>query len=179
MSAVSAAPREIPQSMVETRSDPGATSARTILAGPVPQPTRAAAPSPQFEAGVPAVATPSPAAPSPAAVPGRPEPTRSAVLTAFQSAARPAASDAPALAPAAPAAARPGPPPIAITPMSPIAPATLARVQTSSAPSHERSTQPPSAAPDLEALAEYVLERLRGELRDGRERLGFLLDDSL
>ncbi|MFP5365228.1 MAG: hypothetical protein ACLGI5_21165 [Thermoleophilia bacterium] len=37
----------------------------------------------------------------------------------------------------------------------------------------------PSAAPDLEALADYVLERLRGELRDGRERLGLLLDDSL
>jgi hypothetical protein len=32
-------------------------------------------------------------------------------------------------------------------------------------------------APDLDAIADHVLERLRHELRDGRERLGFLLDD--
>jgi hypothetical protein len=31
---------------------------------------------------------------------------------------------------------------------------------------------------DLEALADHVLERLRRELRDGRERLGLLFDDS-
>ncbi len=31
--------------------------------------------------------------------------------------------------------------------------------------------------PDLDALADHVLERLRHELRDGRERLGYLLDD--
>jgi hypothetical protein len=36
---------------------------------------------------------------------------------------------------------------------------------------------PPAPAPDLDAIADHVLERLRQELRDGRERLGFLLDD--
>jgi hypothetical protein len=44
-----------------------------------------------------------------------------------------------------------------------------------------RSPEPAPAAPagpDLEELADYVLERLRHELRDGRERLGFLLDDA-
>ncbi|MEY2442163.1 MAG: hypothetical protein QOJ46_1589, partial [bacterium] len=30
---------------------------------------------------------------------------------------------------------------------------------------------------DLDALTDHVLERLRHELRDGRERLGYLLDD--
>ena len=35
----------------------------------------------------------------------------------------------------------------------------------------------PPPAPDLDAIADHVLERLRHELRDGRERLGYLLDD--
>ena len=56
----------------------------------------------------------------------------------------------------------------------------LSRVETApttengSGPSASQSTP---AAPDLDALADHVLERLRNELRDGRERLGFLLDD--
>jgi hypothetical protein len=63
--------------------------------------------------------------------------------------------------------------------MSHAAPVSLSRVQTavSAAPGNDRAPSP-QATPDLDALADYVLERLRDELRDGRERLGFLLDDS-
>lgn len=62
-----------------------------------------------------------------------------------------------------------------------MSPVPLSRVQTaaSAAPNGDRSpAQPAQSSPDLDALADYVLERLRGELRDGRERLGFLLDES-
>jgi hypothetical protein len=62
-----------------------------------------------------------------------------------------------------------------------MSPAPLSRVQTavSAAPNGDRSpAQSGQSPPDLDALADYVLERLRGELRDGRERLGFLLDDA-
>jgi hypothetical protein len=64
-------------------------------------------------------------------------------------------------------------------------PATLARVMTdapvANAEGRRDAAGPSDAAsqgPDLDALADYVLERLRHELRDGRERLGFLLDDA-
>ena len=40
-----------------------------------------------------------------------------------------------------------------------------------------RTARPPPSRPTSMLLADYVLERLRHELRDGRERLGFLLDD--
>lgn len=43
------------------------------------------------------------------------------------------------------------------------------------APAREPAKDP--ELPRLEDIADYVLERLRHELRDGRERLGFLLDD--
>jgi hypothetical protein len=47
------------------------------------------------------------------------------------------------------------------------------------ATARERSESQQAPKPlDLDAVAEHVLERLRSELRDGRERLGFLLDDS-
>ena len=62
-----------------------------------------------------------------------------------------------------------------------MSPARLSRVETavSAAPNGSQSSNQSSpAAPDLDALADYVLERLRCELRDGRERLGYLLDDS-
>ena len=45
--------------------------------------------------------------------------------------------------------------------------------QSNDAPQGESS----SPALDLDALADHVLERLRQELRDGSERLGFLLDE--
>jgi hypothetical protein len=50
---------------------------------------------------------------------------------------------------------------------------TNGSAQSSEAPQGESS----NPAPDLDALADYVLERLRQELRDGSERLGFLLDE--
>jgi hypothetical protein len=53
----------------------------------------------------------------------------------------------------------------------------LSRVETSDPPAPPRDAAPAAEPPDLDLLAEYVLERLRHELRDGRERLGFLLDD--
>jgi hypothetical protein len=58
-------------------------------------------------------------------------------------------------------------------------PATLARVE-GSGPDAQNGDAPTAAkpeSPDLDALADHVLERLRHELRDGRERLGYLLDD--
>jgi hypothetical protein len=59
-------------------------------------------------------------------------------------------------------------------------PPTLSRVE-SNAPVAQNGGGPQAAqspeAPDLDALTDHVLERLRHELRDGRERLGYLLDD--
>ncbi len=127
----------------------------------------------------------------------RPAPTRTAVLAAFEQATRPAhaatpapaAITAPAGGSAGPAAALAmAPPAPAVAPAaipSPLMrPAPLAR-STAGAPvqSAEAGRDGPRpdaapAAPDLDALADYVLERLRHELRDGRERLGFLLDDA-
>ena len=63
--------------------------------------------------------------------------------------------------------------------ITPFGISTLARVQTSDAPPAPLEHDKPAAEPpDLDLLADYVLERLRHELRDGRERLGFLLDDT-
>jgi hypothetical protein len=121
----------------------------------------------------------------------RPAPTRSAVLGAFQQAMR-----SPAVAPQAAArrAAQAGPAAAALgiaTPLpAPVAaplmrPATLARVADTAparvldaAGQSAPAPAPAAPAPDLDALADYVLERLRHELRDGRERLGYLLDDT-
>ena len=64
----------------------------------------------------------------------------------------------------------PAPPP-------PIGSRRLARVESEPEKGVDRDTHAGPAGPDLDALADYVLERLRHELRDGRERLGFLLDD--
>ena len=56
--------------------------------------------------------------------------------------------------------------------------ATLARVETTpNEKSNESQQENASQAPDLDAIADHVLERLRNELRDGRERLGYLFDD--
>lgn len=116
---------------------------------------------------------------------GRPEPTRAALFAAFQKAS-PAPS---AFSPAPPARA----PSAAVARAAPLSPAltvarwaapapmaTLARVQTATASGPSASSPQTSAgadAPDLDALTDHVLERLRHELRDGRERLGYLLDD--
>ncbi len=85
------------------------------------------------------------------------------------------------MAPPPAAVPQPVPPPLMVASMSPAGPVPLARVQTAvSAPlaAARASGQSEQKAPDLDALADYVLERLRNELRDGRERLGLLLDDS-
>jgi hypothetical protein len=116
----------------------------------------------------------------------RPAPTRSAALQAFQQAIRPVAAPA-AAAVVAPALARIGPAtlaradagtpavadPAAATPEPAVAPAP----QPAPVPRPAPGPTPAPEPPDLDALADYVLERLRHELRDGRERLGFLLDD--
>jgi hypothetical protein len=126
---------------------------------------------------------------------GRPEPTRAAVLAAYRRATpAPSAMAAPAPAPApvrmAPAAAPAlavarvaAPPRITQSPFTQRP--TLARAETGGAaapPQQQQNGNAPQTpasppAPDLDALADHVLERLRHELRDGRERLGFLLDD--
>ena len=132
---------------------------------------------------------PSPLAEASSATPrpgARPEPTRAATLAAFR-AALPATA-----APLAPSPFEPGPAAAApaIAPVLAVArwPAprrmtrpTLSRVETN-APQQpgQNGTGPQeqaAAEPDLDALADHVLERLRHELRDGRERLGYLLDD--
>jgi len=53
------------------------------------------------------------------------------------------------------------------------------RAQTNGTAQSGDATQEESSkqGPDPDALADYVLERLRQELRDGSERLGFLLDE--
>jgi hypothetical protein len=117
---------------------------------------------------------PLPAAPRAA---GRPEPTRAATLAAYRNAlpavpSPSAAVAAPAIAPVLAVARWPSPPPMT-------RPATLARVE-GSGPVAQNGDAPAAAkpeSPDLDALADHVLERLRHELRDGRERLGYLLDD--
>jgi hypothetical protein len=57
----------------------------------------------------------------------------------------------------------------------------LARAENAALQSGQNGNASPAPAtppaPDLDAIADHVLERLRHELRDGRERLGFLLDD--
>jgi hypothetical protein len=110
---------------------------------------------------------------------GRPAPTRAATLAAYRNALPAAAPLAPSAAVAAPAIA----PVLAVarwpTPPPMTRPAPLARVE-SSAPA-QNGAEPQASAksepPDLDALTDHVLERLRHELRDGRERLGYLLDD--
>lgn len=63
--------------------------------------------------------------------------------------------------------------------VSPWASAPLTRVITSDTGSPDAPERAATPEPmDLDAVADFVLERLRHELRDGRERLGFLLDDS-
>lgn len=157
--------------------DAGPGIARTPL--PEPGALRASAPvvavQPAAPVQPPATARgPIASAPAAQATAGRPAPTRNAVLAAFN-----AASPAPASAAAAAVAA---PAPLALAPMSQFSAAPLARLRTGEdlAPVEQRASPPQAQAPppDLDALADYVLERLRGELRDGRERLGFLLDDS-
>ncbi len=122
---------------------------------------------------------------------GRPEPTRDAVMSAYRQAVgalpaapTPAPPPPPRPAPAttvsmlARSASRPAPTPAPAPLFSPFGVSSLARVETSveaPAPKGEAAAAEP---PDLDLLADYVLERLRHELRDGRERLGFLLDDS-
>lgn len=177
--------------VVETGANPDGVSAGAALVVASPRPAPAspgpAAISPtavplDHSAGAAPAISVAPSPPATATPPAaRPAPTRTAVLAAFQSAARPAAPAAAALALPAPVVAPPAPAPLAIALMSHMSPAPLSRVQTavSAAPNGDRSpVQPGEGSPDLDALADYVLERLRGELRDGRERLGFLLDDS-
>ena len=132
-------------------------------------------------------------APAASAPMGRPEPTRSAVLAAYRRATPAAAAMAPpapapapvrmapAAAPALAVARVAAPPRLTQSPFTQRP--TLARAETgeSAAPPQQNGNAPQTpaspAAPDLDALADHVLERLRHELRDGRERLGFLLDD--
>lgn len=140
---------------------------------PKTAPSAASTPAPTPSAIVPATVTPTGTA-------GRPAPTRAAVLAAFQ-AASPAPTAAAAVALPAPAP----PPPLSLapvsTPVSHVSPAPLSRLRTgeaTGAPEQRSTPRQAQEPPDLDALADYVLERLRGELRDGRERLGFLLDDT-
>jgi hypothetical protein len=134
---------------------------------------------------------PSPTAP-PAPGPGggpqaRPAPTRAAVAAAFQQALRPQPAPAISPPPATPAPARAAavlarsaaPSAPALAPPSPWSSSPLSRVETAGGSQGIDAETKPAAEPvDLDALADFVLERLRHELRDGRERLGFLLDDS-
>jgi hypothetical protein len=114
--------------------------------------------------------------PTPAAQPsgGRPAPTRAATLAAYfnaQPATAPApAVAAPAIAPVLAVARWPTPPPMTRAPQ-------VARVETGPDSQNGSESSAKAAAPDLDAIADHVLERLRHELRDGRERLGYLLDD--
>jgi hypothetical protein len=126
---------------------------------------------------------PAPALGPPAAhrLGARPEPTRADTLAAFRNALPPGAAPlapspfataaaAPAIAPVLAVARWPAPRPVTAP--------TLARAETSPQPAQGIDASRPSAQPpDLDALADHVLERLRHELRDGRERLGYLLDE--
>ncbi|HTJ34322.1 MAG TPA: hypothetical protein VL738_13935 [Dactylosporangium sp.] len=94
----------------------------------------------------------------------RPAPTRTAVQAAFTH----AVERAPVVVPP--------PPTPAHSSIAPLMRSPLSRVQTDPpAPAAEDAAA--AKGPDLDAIADFVLERLRHELRDGRERLGFLLDD--
>jgi hypothetical protein len=94
----------------------------------------------------------------------RPAPTRTAVLAAFSH----AVERAPVVPPPAPTPAQ--------SSIAPLMRAPLSRVEMGP-PAPHADGEPGAKAPDLDAIADFVLERLRHELRDGRERLGFLLDD--
>jgi hypothetical protein len=72
---------------------------------------------------------------------------------------------------------RPAPAPAAPL-ATPFGISTLSRVETENAAPPTSNDAPKAEPIDLDALADHVLERLRHELRDGRERLGFLLDDN-
>lgn len=172
VSSISVARTQPAPALVETGGDRGGLSRATAAsAAPVVAATAAAA------HGAPAIS----AAPVPDRSPIRPAPSRTAVLAAFQAASRPVpaaavARPAPAVAPPPVA---PAPPPMLM--VAPMSRASVSRVETAvaSAPNGNRSpAEPAPAMPDFDALADYVLERLRSELRDGRERLGLLLDDS-
>jgi hypothetical protein len=74
-------------------------------------------------------------------------------------------------------ASRPAPAP-APPLFTPFGVSSLSRVETTDGPpAPVEDGKPGAEAPDLDRLADYVLERLRDELLDGRERLGFLLDE--
>jgi hypothetical protein len=149
-------------------SSAASAAAGTALAAP-------AAPAAPSSTSLAAVAGPVLArTPQPSVSRARPEPTRAAVLAAYRNAA-------------------PGPPPrtagptlarseAAPTPtVSQPSPSPFSNPTPSAEPQSARNGNAPQSAgadaPDLDALADYVLERLRHELRDGRERLGYLLDD--
>lgn len=74
-------------------------------------------------------------------------------------------------------ASRPTPAPASPL-ITPFGISTLSRVETEKGAPPENNDAPKAEPIDLDALADHVLERLRHELRDGRERLGFLLDDN-
>jgi hypothetical protein len=162
----------------------------TISSAGAPAATQAAPPVAAPAAPQPGASVALAAPPASTPVEARPEPTREAVLAAYRRAMAAQAAAAPAPSPALPpapattvsvlarSAARPAPAPApAITPFGI---STLARVQVDDPAGEPDTTDDAPAAepPDLEALADYVLERLRHELRDGRERLGYLLDDT-
>ncbi len=104
---------------------------------------------------------------------GRPEPTRAATLAAYFNALPAPAPTAPAIAPVLAVARWPTPPPMTRPTLARVESAPPAPVQNGNG--SQAASKP--EAPDLDALADHVLERLRHELRDGRERLGYLLDD--
>jgi hypothetical protein len=140
---------------------PAPHAAAVVLPAPSPGP---ALPALRDSAAVAALPLPAEGGPFVA----RPAPTRTAVMAAYGQAVQ----RAPAPAPASPAVA-------VLTGTAPLMRSPLSRVETTSEPPAPPRDEPPAAEPpDLDLLAEYVLERLRHELRDGRERLGFLLDDT-
>ena len=160
-------------------------------AAPAPVAAPAAHQPPPPVSAAPAVNAVLPPPPAATPAPARPEPTREAVLSAYHRAiaALPAVPTAPFAPPPprpAPAttvsmlarsASRPTPAPTAPL-ITPFGISRLSRVETENS-SPPTSNDAPKAEPvDLDALADHVLERLRHELRDGRERLGFLLDDN-
>jgi hypothetical protein len=134
-----------------------APAAQALLPAPSPFPDRSAPPDAALLAALPMPAEGAPFV-------ARPAPTRTAVMAAFSH----AVERVPVVAP---------PPPVtpARDAIAPLMRSPLSRVETGSSPPREEA--PAAESPDLDAIADFVLERLRHELRDGRERLGFLLDD--
>ena len=165
--AIAAAPASQPAALAPAMAPVGAAAPAPAPLAPAAAPAPAPAVVPTVSAAPASVAMLARApAPRPVVLPPPATPAPAGALTAAMALARWPSRSATSRTLARSAVPDQEPPPEPVALQSP---------QTQNGTAPQTPASPP--APDLDAIADHVLERLRHELRDGRERLGFLLDD--